>query len=200
MSGTGASAAPLSLRLSSALDWNTGMVQRCELREDDLRIALAGNLSLPPAEPAPSILIGLSSPWIHFGPLSPAGSLREACNPLGFLAGSDVFTQRTGFVLDESFPAPPSGALLMPVARSLGVFYRPLDGRGDWAGCMASLLHRPGMSGEGFLSVSDPPSQSAGEKWISSCAPFAGGRILSAGARLFVETGLFGVSATAGTS
>ena len=200
VSGTVASASPVSLQLSAALGWNSGVLQRCELRAGDFRFALAGRSGFLPVESGPEILVGLSSPWLRAGPLSPAGSLREACNPLGFLAGSDVFVQRTGFVLDESFPAQPSGIFLMPLARSLGVFYRPLAGGGEWFGCMASVFHRPGIGAEGFLSLSDPPARSAGEEWINLHAPFAGGRILTAAARLLVETGPFGIGATVGAS
>ncbi len=195
-----AAAEPVTLQLSTSFDESSALLNRGELRAGDFRLALAGRFDALLSRPDASFLAGLSSPWLRAGPLSPAGLLREASNPLGFGAGSDVFVERTAFVLDESFPGPPAGILLMPVARSLGVFCRPLAGGGEWIGCMASAFHRPGVSMEGFLSMSDPSAQPAPEEWTSPRAVFPGGRILSSAGRLLMETGPFGLAATLGAS
>ncbi len=193
IAGAVASAEPVSLQLSTRYDLGSGLLERGELRSGDFRVAMAGGPDVP-------ILAGVSCPWLRAGPLSPAGILREAANPLAFQAGSDVFVERTAFVLEESFPAPPSGVLLMPVSRSLGVFCRSLADGGQWIGVMASAFHRPGVSVEGFLSMANPPAQTAGEEWLSAQAPFAGGRVLSSAGRLLVETGPLGLAATMGIS
>ena len=195
-------AAPLSVGLSSSFDWGRELLLRGDLRTGDYRLALAALCDLRgPDTVAPTgLLAGLSSSWLRIGPLSAAGILREACNPLGFQAGSDVFVQRSGFVLDESFPAPPSGIILMPVERALGIFFRPLGDGGEWVGVMGSLFRRSGLSVEGFLSLADPAPEPVGEEWVSSAAPFAGGRILSSAARILFETWPLGLSATVGTS
>ena len=195
-------AAPLSVGLSSSFDWGRELLLRGDLRTGDYRLALAALCDLRgPDTVAPTgLLAGLSSSWLRIGPLSAAGILREACNPLGFQAGSDVFVQRSGFVLDESFPAPPSGIILMPVERALGIFFRPLGDGGEWVGVMGSLFRRSGLSVEGFLSLADPAPEPVGEEWVSSAAPFAGGRILSSAARILFETWPLGLAATVGTS
>lgn len=193
---------PVSVDISSAFDWSRELLARCVLSEGDYRIVLAGR-SVPVGETGANearVLAGLSSSWIRIGPLSPAGVLREACNPLGFQAGSDVFVQRSGFVVDSSFPAQSAGALVMPIARSLGAFYRQLPDGGEWVGCMASAFQRQGASLEGFISLARPPCESMGEEWIADSAPFAGGRILTSAARILAESRPFGMTATLGAS
>ncbi len=193
---------PVSVDISSAFDWSRELLARCVLSEGDYRIVLAGR-SVPGGETGANearVLAGLSSSWIRIGPLSPAGVLREACNPLGFQAGSDVFVQRSGFVVDSSFPAQSAGALVMPIARSLGAFYRQLPDGGEWVGCMASAFQRQGASLEGFISLARPPCESMGEEWIADSAPFAGGRILTSAARILAESRPFGMTATLGAS
>jgi hypothetical protein len=197
-----ANAAALSLDLSSAFDWRTELLARCVLADGDWKAVLAGR-HIPwertRAERA-EFLAGVSSPWVRVGPLAPAGVLREACNPLGFQAGSDVFVQRSGFVVDSSFPVQPAGLLVLPIARILGVFYRQLPDGGEWVGCMASAFQRPGAGLEGFVSLARPPGRSPGEEWIADSAPFAGGRILSSAARLLLDSHPFGMTATLGAS
>jgi len=193
-----ASAAPVSVDVSSACVLGEELTLRCDLRVPDYRFAMAG--SWPGGGSFPRLLAGVSSSWLRIGPLSPAGALREASHPLGFQAGSDVFVQRTGFVLDTSFPAQPSGILLMPLPRTLGVFARELSTGGEWVGCMASVLQIPGLGLEGFVSLSGPPRGSMGEEWITESAPFAGGRILSGAARLLADCPPFGMTATFGVS
>lgn len=193
-----ASAAPVSVNVSSAYSVGEDLTLRCDLRVPDYRFAMAG--SWQDGSSFPRLLAGVSSSWLRIGPLSPAGALREASHPLGFQAGSDVFVQRTGFVLDASFPAQPSGILLMPLAGTLGVFARELSTGGEWVGCMASVLQIPGVGLEGFVSLSGPPRESMGEEWITECAPFAGGRILSGAARLLADCPPFSMTATFGAS
>jgi len=165
---------------------------------DDYRISAAG--SWQSGASSAELMAGLSSSWLRIGPLSPAGALREAGNPLGFQAGSDVFVQRSGLLLDSSLPAHPPGILVMPLARTLGVFYQELPHGGEWMGCMASAFQRPGVSLEGFVSLSEPPPQSMGEEWITDSAPFAGGKILSSAARFVFDGQPFGMTATLGAS
>ena len=191
-------ASPLSVDISSAFDWRQDLTLRFDLRSADYRLTAAG--CQPAADASPEVLAGLSCPWLRVGPLSPAGILREAWNPMGFQAGSDVFVERSGFILDASFPRQQEGILLMPLPRTLGVFCEQLSGGGEWAGCMASVFQRPGMSFESFVSLSAPPRGSRGEEWITDRVPFAGGKVLCGAARFVFDSQPFAAAATFGAS
>ncbi|HUI71174.1 MAG TPA: hypothetical protein VL354_11705, partial [Spirochaetia bacterium] len=156
--------------------------------------------SWPSGASSPQVLAGLTSSWIRVGPLSPSGMLREAGNPMGFQAGSDAFVQRSGLTVSSSLPARSPGILLMPVPQALGVFYQQLAGGGQWMGCLAGVFERPGVSLEGFFSLSEPPPESMGDEWFADTAPFAGGKILSSAARLVFDGQPFGMTVTLGTS
>ncbi len=194
----GLSAASLSLDVSSAFGWNQDPVTRLDLRTGDYRfVAVAWQ---PLHARSSQLLAGLSSSWLRVGPLSPAGVVREACGPLGFQAGSDVFMQRSGFLLDSSLPPRMPGALLMPWPRTLGLFWQRLPGGGEWAGCMASFVGVPGAAAEGFLGVSGPSPEDRGEEWTADSAPFAGGKVLCGAGRLALDWRPFAMTATLGAS
>ena len=203
LSAAGAAADPVTLQLSSALVWPGSLTLRGELVSQDFRLAAACQAPalLPAAQAGPEkLLAGLSLPWLKLGPLSPAGVLREAANPLGFGAGSDVFVQRSGFLLDLSIPATQAGVLFMPIPRVLGVFYEPDGGEGQRLGCLAGIGSRDGVSVEGFASISEPPARDREEEWLQASSPFPGGKTLTTAARLMLGSPWCGVSATIGAS
>jgi hypothetical protein len=194
----GLAAPALSVDVSSLVGWNQDQVSRFQLRSEDVRF-VAGAWQ-PAGASTARLFAGLSSSWLRAGPLSPAGVIREACNPLGFRAGSDVFLQRSGLVLDTSLPARQPGVLLMPAPRSLGVFYQPLPAGGDWAGCVAGFFPVPDVGAEGFFCVAGPPPGKRGEEWIADSAPCAGGRVLCGAGRFVLDSAGFGMSAAVGAS
>jgi len=188
----------LSVDVSSSGGWNQDQVSRFQLRSGDVRF-VAGAWQPAPFETA-RLFAGLSTPWLRAGPLSPAGVIREACNPLGFQAGSDVFLERSGLVLDTSLPTRLPGVLLMPAPRALGIFYQQLPRGGDWMGGMAGFFPVPGTGAEGFLCVARPAGAGMGDDWTADVAPFVGGRVLCGAGRLVLDGGGFGMSATFGAS
>ena len=203
LSAVGAAAGPVTLQLSSALSWPGSLTLRGGLMSQDFRLAAAcqAPASLSPAQPGPrELLAGVSLPWLRLGPLSPAGVLREAANPLGFEAGSDVFVQRTGFLLDLAIPARQAGALFMPIPRTFGVFYEPDGGGGQRLGCLASIGSQDGVSIEAFASLAEPPARDMGEEWLEDTAPFPGGRILVTAGRIRLGSPSLGITATLGAS
>ena len=146
-------------------------------------------------------VLGMSLPWLRYGPLSPGGLFREAANPLGFSSHSDVFLQRTGLPLDESFDAGHSGIVFMPIPDALGLFCRPGTRGGLAYGCFASLLSSGGCGGEGVLSLSNPEMASeAGDDWFFTKAPFPGGELLLAAVRLRAVASGLSLAATLGGS
>ena len=84
-------------------------------------------------------LSGISLSWLRAGTLSAAGLIREAANPLGFAAASEVFREDTSLVLDGSVSSPSrAGILLMPVPGRLGIYCRKATGGGQELGVFAS--------------------------------------------------------------
>ena len=143
-------------------------------------------------------VLGMSLPWLRCGPLSPAGLFREASNPLGFSSDSDVFLERTGLPLDESFDAGNPGVVCMPIPDALGLYGRPGTRGGLEYGCFASLLSSGGCGGEGVLSLSNPEMAPAGDEWFLIKAPFPGGELLLAAVRLRVALSGLSLAATLG--
>jgi hypothetical protein len=134
---------------------------------------------------------GARLPWILVGPLAPAGLFREAANPFGFAPASRVFSERTGFQLDDSGSPGGLGMVCMPVPDVLGLYCRLLRGGLPEYGFFASLLAETGFGAEGLLCFSSPPPGAFGEDWFRPAGPFPGGSLLiSAGRCMIVLPGL----------
>jgi len=196
VSAAAAGAAPLQLELSSVSEWPGGLTLRAALRQQDLRLAAACQ-SGPEGQ---RIAAGLSLPWLTVGPLAPAGLVREAFNPAGFGAGSDVFVQRSGLLLDLSLPSRSSGVLFMPLPRTFGVFAGPTGAGGSRIGSFTSLLDAGGSGIEAFMSVSEAEAANPQEEWLLEHPLFPGGRILSGAARILLSSPVVGMAASVGYS
>ena len=191
-----AGAAPHQLELSSTSEWPGGLTVRAAVRQQALLMAAACR-SGPDGQ---RIAAGVSLPWLTVGPLSPAGVAREVFNPMGFGAGSDVFVQRTGLLMDLSLPSPPSGILLMPLPRTFGVFAGPAAGGGSRIGCVTSLREAGGSGIEAFMSVSEGQAENPREEWLLGHPLFPGGRILNGAARFLLASPAVGVTVSVGYS
>jgi hypothetical protein len=189
-----ASAEPVQFTLDSGWEWQGTLGVRGGINHEDRRFFWGWR-----SKPGPPVL-GFSSPWVHAGPLSPAGLLREANNPLGFSPQSDVFFERTGLPLDRSLEGTRSGLLFMPIPDVLGFYVAPSRLGVPAHGCFASVLSRNGSGVEGFLSISRPDPEELGDDWFAGSAPFPGGELLVAGSRVRVSFPGFSCIATAGTS
>lgn len=119
---------------------------------------------------------------------------------MGFEAGSDVFVQRTGMLLDLSLPSRPSGILLMPLPRTFGVFSGPAAGGGSRIGGVTSLLDAGGSGIEGFLSVSEGEADNPREEWLLQRPLFPGGRILNGVVRVVLASSGFAMTTSVGSS
>jgi len=144
--------------------------------------------------------LAVSCPWLVCGPLTGEGLLREASNPLGFSAGSDVFAERTGVRVDGSLPAGPPGFLCMPLPGALGFYSLPCSNRARVCGCFAGIQASAGLRVEGFLSFSKSESEESGEEWFLSTPVNPGGAMTSGGLRLAVDFHGLSLGATAGGS
>jgi len=144
--------------------------------------------------------LALSSPWLVCGPVVGEGLLREASNPLGFSAGSDVFAERTGVRLDGSLPACRPGLLCMPLPEALGLYSLPCSNGARAYGCFASIMASTGFRVEGFLSFSKSESEGFGEEWFLSTPEDPGGAMASGGVRLEVDFRALSLGATVGGS
>jgi hypothetical protein len=145
---------------------------------------------------------GACLPWMLIGPLAPTGLFRETANPFGFTPSSQVFSERTGFRLDDSRPLADLGMVCMPVPDVLGLYCRLLrDGPPEY-GVFASLLSESGFGAEGLVSLSSPPPGAFGDDWFRTAGTFPGGSlVISAGRCMIVLPGLAmeaGVSASFG--
>ncbi len=143
---------------------------------------------------------GFSSPLVAAGPLSPAGLLRQAQNPLGFDAGSGVFTERTGFVLNGSLSGGANpGLLIEPIPGHLGLFVCGHDG-GEWtAGCFTAI-GTAGFVVEGLLEASDPPRRTAPDEWYLEAPTFSGGGVVHVAGRVRWDAAPFSGALAAGLS
>ena len=144
--------------------------------------------------------LAVSCPWLVCGPLTGEGLLREASNPLGFSAGSDVFAARTGMRLDGSLPAGPPGLLCMPLPGTLGFYSLPCSNGALVRGCFASIQACPGFRVEGFLSLSKSESEGSGEEWFLLTPEDPGGAMTSGGVRIGVDIDGLSLGATVGGS
>jgi hypothetical protein len=124
-----------------------------------------------------SLAFGFSSPWVRFGPLSPAGLLRETENPLGYGPGSGVNDEKTELTVDGSLPPGRRLSLfLAPLPGSLALFSRQSES--PQIGGLAVLQAGPCLSAEALVELSRPPARRWGEEWFAGVPPFPGGEIL----------------------
>jgi hypothetical protein len=115
------------------------------------------------------------------------GLLREASNPLGFSPGSDVFVERTGLLLDGSFPSGSPGFLCMPMPDVLGFFCLPCA-RGVLAyGVCVNIQPAAGCRAEGFLTLAESQSESSSEEWFRTGPMDPGGAVMVTGGRLLLD-------------
>jgi hypothetical protein len=132
----------------------------------------------PPAPGAAgSLAFGVSLPRLRAGTLAPSGLLREAANPLGFGAGSDVFREDTGLRLDGSAGTPARlGVLLMPVAGVLGLYVAEGQVRGGELGIFAVLQPARGVTVDVLACAADPdPPDPAGQPGPAAQPPSSSG-------------------------
>ncbi len=112
----------------------------------------------PPAVDADgSLAFGISLPRLCAGTLAPSGLLREAANPLGFGAASDVFREDTSLRLDGSASSPARlGVLLMPIADRLGLYLAEGQAGGGEAGIFAVLEPPCGLTVDLLAAAAQP--------------------------------------------
>ncbi|HEY9594851.1 MAG TPA: hypothetical protein VHE79_10260, partial [Spirochaetia bacterium] len=134
------------------------------------------------------------------GPLAPLGLLREAANPLGFAAGSEVFLEPAGCALDMSLGSSRMGALCPLVPGTLDAFSLGLSGGGSETGIVARLRPGPGATLEAFVAAAEPPPDASAEEWLFDHAPYPGGSLVDAAARVRATGGGLSFVASVGGS
>jgi hypothetical protein len=188
---------PLALELESGWAWSGLSWGRWAIAVNGLRIMVAcQDFSAWETEAT----LGFSAPWICVGPLSLTGLLREASNPMGYSAGSEVFQERTCLRLDSSFPLSSRGLIWMPVPGALGFFL--IEGRGEAPalGSFANLMVGPGLGVEVVLLLEKPPAVAAEEAWLPSSAPWPGGRLLRTAIRIMADNPGLSLTAALGST
>ncbi len=193
-----AAAGAQQLTLESCVEGAGGRRARVELEEPErLRVfALADYEDDALARAA----AGVSTPWLVAGPLAPAGLLRLIEAPFACGPAADVHDEATGLLLDGSFDGSSrSGAIAWPAPGSLGVGAWGRDGRLT-AVLAAAGRPLPPLQWEAALARSAPPADAAGEDWYYGYAPWRGGALSHAAARLRADAGALAVSAAAAAS
>jgi len=207
----GARAEPLQLQLEERYEWPGSAILRLRGSQDQLvvegRTELAdghGRITGPqsghPGSCEESFALGISSPWAVFGPLLPRGILRQVSDPPGFTAGSGLFTERTGFVLDGALPSSRAGVVVTPVRDWYGLFCRPGREGGTETGAFARLSPGGGAILEACAMASRPDARPVPEDWILSRGSPPGGDIANIAGRMSMVSPLFSYSLAAGTS
>jgi hypothetical protein len=197
-----AGAHPDQLSLDSSWEWGGRLAVRGGISLETTRLFWGcGDCAAGVKDPREGLFaLGLSTPWLRAGPLTPSGLLRVAYNPLGFSPQSDVFFEPSGLAMERSPGSGRPGFLLMPLPGVLGL-YCLKEPQGDPAyGCFASLLSPEGSGAECFLSLSQPDAESSGEEWFPSRVLFPGGKLLVAGTRFRISVPGVSCIATLGTS
>lgn len=175
--------------LESSGDLTATIRFRCALSNGTLRLFCAWQDCASTAGGAEAALptLALSSPWLIFGPVSIAGLLREASNPLGFSSGSDVFVERTGLLLDGSLPPGSPGFLCMPMPDVLGLFCLPCACGALAYGCFVNVQPAAVCRAEGFLTLTESRSESNGEEWFRASPANPGGAVMVTGVRVLLD-------------
>jgi hypothetical protein len=191
---------PVTLELESGWAWAGPSWGRCAVTVSGLRIIVACQ-DFSTWENG--VAFGLGAPWICVGPLSPAGLFREASNPMGYSAGSEVFRERTCLRLDSTFPLSARGLVWMPVREAFGLFVT--EGRGDAPvlGSFASLMAGPGLGVEVVVLLEKPPAPTVGDvgdAWLLCSAPWPGGTLLRTALRFMADHPGISVTAALGST
>jgi hypothetical protein len=191
-----------ALGIQSAYDAEGSLRLRLDLTTGDLCMYLACEDGAAAVNGAwrQSLVGGFSLPWIRVGSLVPAGILREAENPLGYSAASDVFMQHAGLFLDASKTGAPPGILCMPVPDLFGLFCVSCRDGGPQYGCFARFEPIESFGLEGFAMLSAPPPTVVGEEWLCSSGPFPGGALIVSAVKLFCHLPALSLSGTVGNS
>jgi hypothetical protein len=141
--------------------------------------------------------IGFSCILGSFGPVEKKGLLREASNPLGYSASSDVFTERTGIAPDISLDSSKDTyAMLSPVPEILSLYAIWRDGAITHSGGIVSLP----IADKSFLelsgSLSTPSKPQAAETWYLDKNLYSGGAVYTAGGRAALSIGILSVNSS----
>lgn len=144
-----------------------------------------------------AVTVGLSSPMLTAGPVNKHGLFRELYNPMGFSAGSNVFTEKTDLRLSSSFYNDSNYFLFLePVPDTFGMFCDLDNGKPVfWGGTISIDFCR-----ESFISFiysgSRPARDAAGEAWFTPRNNFSGGDIVHIGTKLCIAPPRFSFTVT----
>ena len=142
----------------------------------------------------------VETPWLAAGPLQPAGLAREVLDPLGFSAGSAVFTERTGLSLDPSGSPCPFSLVFTPVPGSLGFYAVPVMDGCPAFGSFVSVAPTSWLGMEAEVQGEDLPPGRAPQEWFPQRPPFPGGQLLQAAGRIQVRLSSFAACGSFGSS
>lgn len=192
----------MEIDASSLYQWPGLLEVRGSIANEDGRMLFRCDhlAALNPTSLAGALMVGITFPWFRFGPLRATGVLREAADPLGFSAHSEVFQEGTSLALDPELPANGPGFLCMPIPDDLGLFCIPLPSAGLEYGCFCSLHSHAGIRAEAAVSLSQPTPASWGRRWFVTESPFPGGGLMNAAGRLLLDSTGFSLSAAMGAS
>ncbi len=130
----------------------------------------------------------------------PLGVLREMADPLGVGAGSDAFSELTGFSLDKSELERPPGFLWLPVPGAMGLF---AECQGEGSAMLGAFLNSAparGWRAESALCLAEQARTGFGDTWYGEEAPNPGGSLLLAAGRVRAMLPGLQMSATLGGS
>lgn len=172
--GTGA---VLRTRLLQRADWGRGVV-----------VITAGDAADVPL----AVELGLAAEGALAGPVTAAGAWRELADPLGHDAGSTVFAEATRLRLKSGlYPGSLRGVQLTPVPELALIGWRRLAAAGAGGGgepptfgLVASLPPAAALRMEAYAALRADAPYRPRAGWKLATAPFPGGVLSLAGARV----------------
>ena len=136
------------------------------------------------------LVLGLESEGALVGPVAATGAWRELADPLGHDASSTVFAEATGLRLKTGLkPGSLRGLQLKPVPQLIVAGFRRLAtaetaGAPPTLGLVASLAPHPALQVEAYTALRTDAPRERRPGWVLKAAPFPGGVLSLAGARV----------------
>ena len=187
----GSAGVALKARLLQQGEWGRG-----------LAVMAAGDATDSPL----TVVLGLETEGAVAGPVSGTGAWRELAAPHGHDAGSTVFHEGTGLRLRSGLDSGSlRGVQLQPTAGFAVAGFRRLAGAGGadappTLGLVTSLAPRSSLQVEAYAALRTETRREQPPAWVLEAAPFPGGVLALAGARLGLSAAGAGVWASANVS
>ena len=171
----GSAGVALRARLLQRAEWGRG-----------LAVMAAGDAVDSPL----AVVLGLETAGALVGPVATTGAWRELVDPLGFDAGSGVFAEASGLRLHSGInPGSWRGVQLSPGPELAVAGFRRLaragaGGEPPIIGMVTSLAAHAALQIEAYAALRTDAPRQAPPGWVLEAAPFPGGVLSLAGARV----------------